>query len=76
MALSTYYLKKLEWKIWYELTDKYGTNKHLDAYTLINATFPQSNIGLKIKKSRKTECGIVNLPPKQACMQNLVKADR
>ena len=50
MILSTYYLDKLVSKTWCQLADKYGTNKYLGTYTLINATFLKSKIGLKIEK--------------------------
>ena len=48
IALSTYNLRKLVCKILYQWTDKYGTHKHLDAYTALNATFSKSKIGLKM----------------------------
>jgi len=38
-------------KIWYQLTDKYGKNKHLGAYALINASISKSKVGLKIKQN-------------------------
>ena len=37
-----YYLKKLVCKNWYQLADNYGSNKHLDVNTLINATCSKS----------------------------------
>jgi len=45
-------------QIWYQSADKYGSHKHLDAYTPMNATFKKSKIELKIVKIEISKNGL------------------
>ena len=47
-AWSNYPVNKLIFKFWYPMADEHDKHKHLGVSTLINATFSNSKIGLKI----------------------------
>ena len=49
-GIKNLFPKQILWKFWCHLADKYGTNKQLQTYTLINATFSKSKIQPKIEK--------------------------